>query len=122
MSNPLQEWSNDEIKLLKENYQNYTDDELIELFLPNRTKKAIWAKANRLGLPHKNEEVYKRSIQKMSNTKKEYYKTHESCLKGRVFSEKTKKKMSEAKKKINKWKGEDNPRYKNPLFGKENGR
>ena len=116
------EWSDDEVKLLKENYQNYTDDELIKLFLSSRTKKSIGSKAKRLGLPHKKKEVYERSIQKMAESKREYYKTHDAWIKGKTFSEETKKKMSESKKKVNKWKGEDNPRHKNPLFGKENGR
>lgn len=116
------EWSKEEEQLLKDNYQNYTDDEIVQLFLPNRTKKSIWAKANRMGLPPKTEETHKKSIEKMSETKRNYYKIHDNYNKGKKFSEESKRKMSEAKKRIGKWKGEDNPRHKTPLFGKDNGR
>ena len=51
-----------------------------------------------------------------------YYKTHDGFNKGKVFSEESRKKMSIAKTSINKWKGENNPRHINPLYGELNGR
>ena len=115
-------WTDEEEKTLIDNFYNYSNIELHQLFLPNKSPKAIERKIFRLNLGKKSSEVKQRGIEKMANTKKEYYKTHDGINKGKIFSEETRRKMSVAKTSINKWKGDDNPRSQNPLFGKENGR
>ena len=115
-------WTDNEIKLLLQNFYYYSDNELHDLFLPNKTAKAIESKIRRMNLGKKSPEVKQRGIEKMTNTKKEYYKTHDGFNKGKVFSEESRKKMSIAKTSINKWKGENNPRHINPLYGELNGR
>lgn len=115
------EWTQEEEKILVKNFYNYSDRELHELFFPERSAKSIERKIARLNLGSRSPEVRKRGIEKMANTKKEYYKTHEGWNKGKTFSEESRRKMSIAKRSINKWKGDDNPRHQKPLFGKDNG-
>lgn len=57
---------------------------------------------------------------KISATKKEYYKTHDGWWKGRKRSPEQCKAISERMK--GKWAGDKNPRHINPLNGELNGR
>lgn len=117
----MKQWTKEEEQILLKNYYDYSNRELNKLFFPDRSPKSIERKIFRMNLGPKSPEVRKRGIQKMSNTKKEYYKDHEAWNKGRTFSKESKQKMSQAKKAVGKWKGKDNPRHQKPLFGKENG-
>jgi hypothetical protein len=138
--------SEDEKSIFINRYPNYTTNELIELFYSNFTKKKIHDLAHRIRKDrsldlYKTEETEKRAeIQKSKNikkkltgrklsdehkkkiseNKKEYFKTHESYLKGRVVSQEERKEMSERRK--GKWDGENNPRHKEPLCGEANGK
>jgi hypothetical protein len=58
---------------------------------------------------------------RISEIKKEYYKTHEGWMYGKKLSPQHCKKISERNTKLGKWKGENNPRYQNPLSGELNG-
>lgn len=141
---PNRVWSQEEIKLLKLVYNNYTGLEIMDRnFFPGRTLRAIECEAGILGINHKTEETKQRAYNhkaelvskmfkgrdlgqewrdKISATRKKYYETHEHWAKSRGFSEEHKKHISEAKIKAGKWKGVDNPRHKNPLNGELNGR
>ena len=59
---------------------------------------------------------------KISATKPEYYKTHDGWWKGKKRSPKQCKMLSERNIRSGYWKGENNPRHKNPLNGELNGR
>lgn len=136
-------WTDGEIKLLKEVYKDYTNKELVEKFFPTRTIRSIESMASILKVSGKTEETYKRSRayqteiirdkltgriitsewrEKISKTKKEYYKTHDGWWKGRKRSKEQCQFMSELRKSEGKWKGDLNPRHINPLKGKDNGR
>ena len=142
---PKYKWSEEENQIFIKYFSQYTNSELRNLYFPNRTLRSIECHASEIGLLRKDKnqsvqdqireskskkisqantgkvmsEEFKRKI---SNIKIEYFKTHNSWIKGKTFSDATKKKMSEAKIKTGKWKGEDNPRHKNPLNGEKNGR
>ena len=133
-------WNNEEIEFLKENYANFPTEELIKMKLHNRTLKQINDKAWRLGLKKSEEAqkvINKIKTEKFKNsklgkktseeTKKKISEARkqsfiegkwESCLKGRVVTEEEKEKSRERVK--GKWSGENNPRAKKPLFGKDN--
>lgn len=136
-----EKWSDEDNKLILENYHDYTGKELKEKFFPNRTVRAIECHADWLGINWKTEETYRRSREfqakivseklkgrdlgqewrdKISATKKEYYKTHDSWWKGRKRSPEQCKQISERMK--GKWAGDKNPRHINPLNGELNGR
>lgn len=136
-------WTKEEDELLKQNYANFTNEELRQKFFIHRTIRAIETHAGVLGCSGKSEETLKRinserakitsvknkgrtlsdeAKEKISRSKKEYYKTHDNWNKGKKMSKESREKMSKAKKAVNKWIGEDNPRHKHPLRGKENGR
>lgn len=138
-----EKWSEDDLKILKDNYKDYTNRELQEKFFPNRTVRAIECEAQVMGWNGKSEDALKRSRmsqanivrdlmtgriiseewrRKISETKKEYYKTHDSWWKGRQRSQEQCKGMSERLKAQGKWKGNDNPRHIKPLNGELNGR
>lgn len=140
---PHKEWSTSENELLIKTYKDHTGKELHELYFPNRSIRSIECHASELGLQGKNEIAIKKANKirsenaiatktgvkmsdeaksNMSKAKKEYFKTHSSWAKGAVFTEEHRKHISEAKIKAGKWKGEDNPRHKNPLNGEKNGR
>lgn len=140
---PHEKWTDEENELFLRTYADYTGLELQENFFPNRSIRAIECHAGELGIQGKTYDTYRRAKdrqagivsqklrgrsmseeqkQKLSELKKEYFKTHEHWTKSRGFSEEHKKHISEAKIKAGKWKGEDNPRHKNPLNGELNGR
>ena len=138
---PQRAWSDEENKLILDNYHDYTGKELKEKFFPDRSVRAIECHADWLGINWKTEETYRRSREfqakivsekfkgrdlgqewrdKISATKREYYKTHDSWWKGRKRSPEQCKQISERMK--GKWAGDKNPRHINPLNGKLNGR
>lgn len=140
--NQIQRWTKEEESILIKNYEFYTNDELIELFFPNKTKKSIQDKAYALGITGKNSEVLnkinKEKSKKMSGknnpnyginlsdeTKKKIsfarmgkYKGENNYWFGRKRSIEQKKQISERMK--GKWSGDKNPRHKNPLYGEDN--
>ena len=115
-------WTDEEISILKQCYNDYLNNEIKELFLPNKTERSIDAKAKRLNLGCKSDTAKQRSLLNMSQTKINYFKNHDGDMKGYKHTQEARKKMSKAKKDVKKWQGTDNPRSQNPLFGKENGR
>ena len=139
-----EKWSQEEIELLKSVYNHYTGLEIIDKnFFPGRTLRAIESEANTLGIAFKTEETKQRAYKhqaelisevfkgrdlgqewrdKISATKKEYYKTHPGTRLGHKNSEETRKKISRARLAAGAWKGKNNPRHKNPLNGELNGR
>ena len=142
--NPRIEWSDDDIELLKKIYNEYTSIELKEKFFPNRTIRAIESQASVLKLctgkteeakiranNHKSKllsDMFKGRVyaeewkKKLSQSKKEYYKTHESYWKGKNRSKEQCEKMSRIMKEKGSWVGNKNPRHLNPLYGENNGR
>lgn len=141
---PNRAWSSDEIELLKKIYNEYTSLELKEKFFPNRTIRAIESQASVLKLctgktqqakiranNHKSEvlsEIFSgRKFtdewkKKLSESKKEYYKTHEHYWKGRKRSKEQCIQISKRVKERGLWSGDKNPRHLNPLYGESNGR
>jgi hypothetical protein len=57
-------WNNDEIELLRRNYETLLISEIEDL-LPNKTKNAIYSKASELGLKLSNESIIKTKIKSM---------------------------------------------------------
>ncbi len=135
-------WSQEDMDLLKSIYKDYTNEELVNNFFPNRTKHALDTQAYQLGFAFKTEETYKRScIQrgikcskklkgrklspeicaKLSKIRKEYFKTHHGTRLGAKATDETKLKMSLVVKARGYWKGINNPRHLNPLNGELNG-
>lgn len=140
---PQEKWSEYDLQLLKDNYQYYTNKELQEKFFLNRTIRSIESQASVLRCSGKNEAAYRRgrlsqakivselfkgrtmsdnTRQKLSNSRKEYYKTHDGWWKGRKRSESQCMQLSERMKASGRWKGNLNPRHINPLNGENNGR
>lgn len=137
----IEDWTAEEDEIIKAQYQNYTGIELHEKFLPNRTVRAIESRATTLGCSGKTEETKKRANehkaivnseklkgrvmseeakQKLSESRKEYYRTHESWWKGKHRSEEQIEQIRQRQK--GKWSGDENPRHIHPLNGEENGR
>lgn len=141
---PKKWWTDEENERFKELYPHYTNKELIEIHYPDLTEKDLWDKAYILGIVKSDEtreRRYKIHSENMSGI--------DSPLYGIVRSEETRKKLSLARKgkyvgeksywygkersmeqrlylsKIKKasgqWKGENNPRFKEPLTGDKNG-
>lgn len=140
---PKYKWTKEENDILINTYKNYTDEEIQKLFLSNRTLSSIISHRQELNLHGKSDEAHRRALvirneraskslkgkkrsdetkAKISSIRKEYYKTHDGWAKGAIFTEEHRKHISEAKIKVGKWKGNDNPRHKNPLNGEKNGR
>ena len=138
---PHRAWTDDEKKLLKEVYKNYTGRELQIKYFPTRSIRSLESMADIMGISGKTEETKQRARSfsskivseklkgrdlgqewkdKISATKKEYYKTHDSWWKGRKRSPEQCKAISKRMK--GKWAGDKNPRHINPLNGELNGR
>ena len=138
---PHRAWTDDEKKLLKEVYKNYTGRELQIKYFPVRSIRSLESMAAIMGLSGKTEETKQRARSfsskivseklkgrdlgqewrdKISATKKEYYKTHDSWWKGKKRSPEQCKAISKRMK--GKWAGDKNPRHINPLNGELNGR
>ena len=138
---PHRAWTDDEKKLLKEVYKNYTGRELQIKYFQNRSIRSLESMADIMGISGKTEETKQRARKfsseivsqklkgrdlgqewrdKISATKKEYYKTHDSWWKGKKRSPEQCKAISERMK--GKWAGDKNPRHINPLNGELNGR
>lgn len=134
-------WTIEDDEIMLRYYKDYTGRELQEKFFPNRSIRAIESRGNILGVSGKTEETFLRSCEtravitsekltgriftdeqrkKMSETKKEYFKTHQSWWLGRKRSEEQRKQISERMK--GKWAGDKNPRHLYPLNGADNGR
>ena len=138
---PYRAWTDDEKKLLKEVYKNYTGRELQIKYFPTRSIRSLESMADIMGISGKTEETKQRARSfsskivseklkgrdlgqewrdKISATKKEYYKTHDSWWKGKKRSPEQCKAISKRMK--GKWAGDKNPRHINPLNGELNGR
>lgn len=138
---PHRAWTDDEKKLLKEVYKNYTGRELQIKYFPTRSIRSLESMADIMGLSGKTEETKQRARKfsskivseklkgrdlgqewrdKISATKKEYFKTHDGWWKGRKRSPEQCKAISKRMK--GKWAGDKNPRHINPLNGELNGR
>lgn len=134
------DWTDEEITLLLDNYANCTGKELQEKFFPNRSIHAIECagekykiekndvaktKANKsrseacriafTGRPLSEEAKLKLSIKA-----KERFAQFGAPTKGLKWSEESRKRLSETKKAVGKWKGDTNPRHANPLCGEDN--
>lgn len=134
-------WTLEEDQVVKDYYKDYTGIELHELFLPNRSIRAIESRASVLGVVGKTQETYIRSQEhksevlkeklagremseewksNISKGKKEYFKTHIPWWSGKRRSAEQIEEMRNRQK--GKWAGDKNPRHINPLNGSLNGR
>jgi len=133
-------WSKEEEELFINRYPCYTNEELREKFYKGLSDKQLTDKAFYLGIV-KNEETYwrgrkqqseKMSVimtgkevseetrRKLSEKRKQQYKdgTWIPHWLGRVPSKEERERLSKRVKGL--WAGKNNPRYKNPLKGKDN--
>ena len=138
---PHRKWTNEEIQLLKEVYHDYTGKELQIKYFPTRSIRSIETMANILDISWKTDEAKDRARKfaseivsekfkgrdlgqewrdKISATKKEYFKTHDGWWKGKKRSSEQCRMIS--KRMQGKWAGDKNPRHLNPLNGELNGR
>lgn len=127
-----EEWSDTDLELLKSIYKDYTNNEIIEKFFPNRTIRSLETISFKNGFNHKSEETLDRGrkIGAMNNP---------MCQKGLIFSEEHKQNISIGARKRyenpeqrelarqNAIKrglgvGDSNPIHLNPLYGEKNGR
>lgn len=120
-------WDEYSTQLFIDNYSKYSSEELIELFFTKLNRKQLYNKARKLGLK-KTTKTLQRKINsdetkiKISQSRKQSFKEGKwtSAFKNRVVTEEEKEKARQRVK--GKWTGSNNPRHKNPLFGKDNGR
>ena len=134
-------WTVEEDELMRLHYNDHTGLEMKEQYLPERSIRAIESRAGILGISWKSDEAKQRardhqasivsekmkgrtfseeSKQKLSETKKEYFKTHDGWWLGKKRSDEQRKQISERMK--GKWAGDKNPRHIHPLNGAKNGR
>ena len=138
---PLQKWTKEEDDILRQVYKDYTGEQIQKQFLSNRSVRAIESRADILGILGKSE-IGKQATHKQQSEKltgmfigrvmseetkakwsqaiREYYKTHHGAWLGRKRSPEQCKQISERMK--GKWSGDKNPRHINPLEGSANGR
>ena len=138
---PHRAWSDEEKELLKKVYKEYSGAELQIKYFPMRSIRSIESMADVLGILGKTDETKHRIRHfvsaivaeklrgrdlgqewrdKISATKKEYFKTHDGYWKGRKRSPEQCQMISARMK--GKWAGDKNPRHINPLNGEKNGR
>lgn len=138
-----EKWTPTDIELLKSIYADYTNEEIVEQFFPNRTKKSLASMADVYGFTGKSEEATLRARKegdkirsekskgrmvsaetrmKTSVGLKKYYETHDSIWKGVKKSPEQIEALRQRDIEQGKWKGELNPRVKNPLPGELNPR
>ena len=142
LTKEIAKFSDEENYLFIERYPHYTNAELIELFYPNLTEKQLWDRAGRLKVI-KSEETYWRARKlqgekisgdnhynringfsesaklKLSNHMKNRWRENPKQF-NLTRSDEYKLKASIRMSKLGKWKGENNPRVKNPLRGSSN--
>jgi len=132
-------WSKKEVEILKENYINFTNEELHQKFFKDRSIRAIESYASKIKCGHKTEIALKRAFEAGSKKNNQ---------KGKKFTQQQKEHLSEAKKHLfnpdkddiegiekakrlkknigqsssKRWSGEKNPRHLHPLYGSDNGR
>lgn len=134
------DWSDEEICLLKENYASFTGKELQEKFFPDRTIRAIECAGAKYGIvkndkakasansiraeasrvANTGKSLTEEAKHKLSIKAKERYEKYGSPIKGLKWSEESRQKLSKSKRAVGKWEGDDNPRHKKPLCGKDN--
>ena len=127
-----EEWSDENLELLKSIYKDYTNQEIIDKYFPNRTLRSLESISSKYGFNHKTEETLDRA-------RKNGAINNPMCQKGLVFSEQHKKNISASQKKRyknpdqreiarqnaikrNLGVGDTNPIHLNPLYGEKNGR
>lgn len=137
-----QSWTATEDEIMRKYYSDYSGQEMHDLYLPDRTVRAIECRAVSLGLQNtkSRDEIQRRNMirnkkisdalkgreyteetkQKMSNSKKEYYKVHDGWWLGKKRSPEQIEGIRQRAK--GKWQGDKNPRHLNPLTGSKNGR
>ena len=132
-------WSKKEIDLLIKTYPYYTNEEISQQFLPNRTIRAIESMAYIYHCNYKTQETINRIKQivaqknsaklsgrkisdetkmKLSKSQKIYYQTHSSPMKGKKLSPEQIEQIR--LRNLGRWSGKKNPRYINPLNGDKN--
>lgn len=134
------DWSDEDISLLKENYASFTGKELQEKFFPNRTIRAIECAGAKYGIVKNDKAKSKANIiraeasrafntgraltdeakRKLSVKAKERCEKFGAPTKGLKWSDESRQRLSDAKRAIGKWSGDDNPRHANPLCGEDN--
>lgn len=135
-----EKWTQNDLDFLKSIYPDYTNEEIVEKYFPNRSKRALESIADKYGFTGKSELAIKKANltkskicseklsgrklseetkQKISQIKQEYWKTHESYMLGQKLSKERREAISKRRK--GKWDGENNPRHIDPLYGKLNG-
>lgn len=127
-----EEWSDEDLELLESIYKDYTNNEIIEKFFPNRTIRSLETISSKYGFNHKSEETLDRG-------RKFGAMNNPMCQKGLIFSEEHKQNISIGARKRyenpeqrelarqNAIKrglgvGDSNPIHINPLYGEKNGR
>ena len=143
---PKKWWTKEEEEFLISVYPNYTCEELVEKFYPDKTSKQLWDKAWVLGISFKNDDAIQRANKqrsiktsgensynygkpmpeetkrKLSIAKKGKFTGEDSWWYGKKQSLEHRQKLSIYRKELGKWEGNKNPRHINPLKGELNGR
>lgn len=138
---PLEHWSEEDKELMRLYYKDYTCEQLQKTFFPNRSVHAIDSQALLMGIAGKSEigmqKVHQQQSekltgmflgrvmseetkQKLSQSIRKYYETHDGAWLGRKRTPEQCKQISERMK--GNWVGDKNPRHLNPLEGSTNGR
>lgn len=127
-----EKWSNEDLELLKSIYKDYTNDEIIQKYFPNRSLRSLESISSKHGFSHKSQETLLRSL-KIGASK------NPMCQKGRSFTDEHKLNISMSQ--IKRYqrneereyarenalrrglgKGNLSPTHLNPLYGERNGR